>query len=346
MHRRAFLQFATLTGSMLAWPTTASAADTAEVDPAAVLTSQLGDLLHGPTQAGEATPISALTEALAVAQREFGSCRYLPLASRLPALITSAEATAATRTNPAACRVLAESYHLATRALIKLAPTGLERLSADRALQSAHRAENPLTLSEAQRLVASVARRAGQHGRAQQLTLEAATNLDLTGPRPAPEHLAMHGKLHLSAAYAAARAGDRNRAHDLLAEAETTLPRLTDAPDRHHDLLTNLVSHKVSVAYILGDTSTALAHAHSLPLATIPTTERRARLLVDTAQAWAQWDRPDRAYATLLAAEHTAPGEVRTRNAVRRLVTQLLAAPKQAAMPDLPALARRIHAVA
>jgi hypothetical protein len=91
---------------------------------------------------------------------------------------------------------------------------------------------------------------------------------------------------------------------------------------------------------------TALAHARSLPLAAVPTTERRARLLVDTAQAWAQWDKPDQAYRTLLAAERTAPGEVRTRNAVRRLVTDLMTSPKQTTMPGLPALASRVHAVA
>jgi hypothetical protein len=156
----------------------------------------------------------------------------------------------------------------------------------------------------------------------------------------------MYGTLHLSAAHAAARAGDRERAGDLLAEAEATANRLADDPDRHRALVANLVSHKVSAAYVLGDAGTALAHVRSLPLAAIPTTERRARLLVDAAQAWAQWDKPDQAYRTLLTAERTAPGEVRTRNAVRRLVTDLMDSPKLAAMPGLPALAHRVHAVA
>jgi hypothetical protein len=31
------------------------------------------------------------------------------------------------------------------------------------------------------------------------------------------------------------------------------------------------------------------------PLEAIPTTERRARPLVDAAQAWAQWNKPDQA---------------------------------------------------
>jgi hypothetical protein len=264
----------------------------------------------------------------------------------LPTLITAAETTSAQRLDPTVQRVLAESYNLATRALIKLEASGLEWLSADRALRAARSCEHPLTLAEAQRLVASIARRAGHHDRAQTLTLAAASHLDITGPRPAPEHLAMYGTLHLSAAYAAARAGDRERANDLLAEADTTTSRLTDSPDCYCALAANLVSHKVSAAYVLGDAGTALAHARSLPLAAVPTTERRARLLVDTAQAWAQWDKPDQAYRTLLAAERTAPGEVRTRNAVRRLVTDLMTSPKQTTMPGLPALASRVHAVA
>src|SRR6185312_5079735 len=124
--------------------------------------------------------------------------------------------------------------------------------------------------------------------------------------------------LHCSAGYAAARAGDRDRANDLLTEAEATAQRLAEDRDRHQALTANIISHRVSAAYLLGDAGTALAHARTLPLAAIPTAERRARLLVDVALCYAQSDKPDRAYATLLAAERTAPSEVRTRNAVRR----------------------------
>ncbi|NUT91993.1 MAG: XRE family transcriptional regulator, partial [Saccharothrix sp.] len=344
VRRRAFLRLAALTGGALTVPG-ATSAFAGTVDPADVLADRLGDILLGPAPSAPAAPGAALAEALAAARREFTACRYLPLADRLPELISAAETTAATSDHPQAHRILAESYNLATRALIKLKASGLEWISADRAVHAARQAEAPLTLAEAQRLVASVARRAGDHQRARDLTLDAASHLHITGPRPAPEHLGMHGTLHMSAAYAAALDGDRDRARDLLAEAQTTTQRLVDDPDRHRALIANLVSHQVSIAYELGDTGTALAHARSLPLAAIPTTERRARLLVDTAQAWAQADRPDQAYRTLLDAERTAPGEVRTRNAVRRLVTDLMNSPRQATMPGLPALARRVHAV-
>jgi transcriptional regulator with XRE-family HTH domain len=338
VRRRTFLQLAALSGTSPAWLTSASA-----VDPAAALTENLGDVLLGTAPVGYPTRVSTLSTALSAARQEFTSCHYLPLATRLPALISTAEATAAQNNDPAAHQLLAESYSLATRALIKLEATGLEWISADRALRAAHAADSAITLAEAQRLVASVARRAGHHARAEDLTLAAASHLDVTSPRPSPEHVTMYGTLHLSAAYAAARAGNRHRAHDLLTEAENMTHRLTDDPPRHEALLTNVISHKVSIAYLLGDAGTALAHAHSVPLQAFPTTERRARLLVDTAQAWAHWDKPDRAYITLLAAERAAPGEVHTRSTVRRLIAVLLRSPKQAAMPGLTALARRAH---
>ena len=80
-----------------------------------------------------------------------------------------------------------------------------------------------------------------------------ASHLDISGARPAPEHLAMHGMLHCSAGYAAARAGDRDRANDLLTGAEATVRRLADNPDRAQALTANIVSHRVSAAYLLGD---------------------------------------------------------------------------------------------
>lgn len=347
MRRRAFLAAAGLAGTSLVWSPTghAAVAGADVVDPARFLADQLSDVLLSPAvNRAEPVAVSALGQELALARREFSACQYVPLADRLPTLITAAEATVATHPEPVEHRLLAEVYNLATRALIKLEAFGLEWLSADRGLHTARMAGDPLTLAEAQRLVASVARRAGHHDRAQTLTLTAAGHLDVNTARPDPRHLQMYGTLLCSAGYAAARAGDRGRADELLTEADTTAGRLTAEPRAQRALAANVVSHRVSAAYLLGDAGAALAHAHSLPLGAVPTTERRARLLVDTAMAYAQWDKPDRAYRILLAAERTAPGEVCTRNAVRLLVTDLMASPRQPAMPGLRDLAIRVHA--
>ena len=266
VQRRRFLLAAGLTGPTLARLTSATAL-AGGIDPAVLLGRQFGEIQLGTNSSAE--PVAVL-------------------AGRLPVLIAAAEATATNYPGPVVHQVLAESYNLSTRVLIKLEASGLEWLSADQALHAAHAADNPLTLAESQRLVASVARRGGHHDHAQTLTLAAASHLDISRARPAPEHLAMYGMLHCSAGYAAARAGDRDRANDLLAEAEATAARLADNRGRQRALTANIVSHRISAAYLLGDAGTALAHAHSLPLSLIPTTERRARLLVDVAMCYVQ----------------------------------------------------------
>ncbi|MGH3898433.1 MAG: hypothetical protein ACRDTA_09285, partial [Pseudonocardiaceae bacterium] len=206
MRRRSFLLAAGLAGPSLAQPTSATAL-AGEVDPAVLLARRLGGVLLGLDTSAEPVAAPVLREVLTAAQRDFSACQYIALAERLPALIAAAEATAGNHPSPVTHQMLAESYNLSTRALIKL-----------------------------------VASRSGM-----------------------------------------ARAGDRDRTNDLLAEAEATAARLTGDRGRQQALTANIVSHRVSAAYLLGDAGTALAHAHGLPLAVIPTTERRARLLVDIA---------------------------------------------------------------
>lgn len=323
MRRRMFLVAAGL--APVGWPASAAAAD---ADPAGQLTRTFSELLFGPATSAEPLDIPALRAALTVAEREFASCQYVPLANRLRELIAAAESAGADR-------VLAQAYNLATRVLGKLDVSGLQWLTADRGLRAARAAEDPLLTAESQRLMANVARRAGHHDQAQTLTLAAAEDLD----RSQDEHLAVYGMLLCSAGYAAAGAGNRDAANDLFKEADATSARLPG----NRELAANVVSYRVSAANALGDAGSALAHAKALPLAAIPTTERRARLLVDVATSYHQWGKPDRAYSTLLAAERTAPTEVRTRSAVRRLVDDLMRAPNQAAMPGLSALAGRVR---
>jgi len=343
MRRRAFLAVAGMAGASFALPHQATSV--ASTDPAAVLTERLGDVLLGPITPGEPAALAALDRALRIAQGDFLACRYLDLAHRLPLVIAAAEATSRESDTPAAQGLLATAYTLASRVLTKVdSSTGLEWIASDRAMRAAAGAEDPLISAEAQRMVASAARRAGHHDRARTLTLAAADHLTITGPAPASAHVAMHGMLYCSASYAAARAGDRDRAAELLDDAAATARQLVGDPFRHKALTANIVSHRVSTSYLLGDAGTALRHAESLPLSQIPTVERRARLLVDTALAAAQWDKPAYAYRILVEAERLAPGEVRTRSVVRTLVTDLMACRQQAAMPGLARLAQRVHA--
>jgi transcriptional regulator with XRE-family HTH domain len=342
VRRRAFL-LATGLAAVVAAPN-ALAATGVDMDPAVFLASRLeGVLLATCPTASRTAPIATLRTVLAAARADFRACRYVNLAARLPELITAADTTHQQTGSPASAAVVADAYNLATRALIKLDASGLEWVSADRALRAAACADDGLALAEAQRLLGSACRRAGHHDRARTLTLTAADQLSLGGKAPDPQHLALYGVLMCSAGYAAARAGDHDRATELMGEADATVTRLAEHPVRQHALAANVVSHRVSAEYVLGNAGTALHHAQSSNLSQFPDIERRARFLVDVALCFAQWNKPDRAYRTLLAAERAAPGEVRTRATVRRLVADLLHHPQQTALPGLRELAARTH---
>ena len=345
VRRRTFLLAAGLAGTAVTAPNALAAG--AEVDPAAFLARRIeGVLLGSSSPVPQPAPMATLRAVLAAARSDFRACRYVELAARLPELITTAQVTHHQVGDPESAGMVAQAYNLATRALIKLEASGLEWISADRALRAAADADDPLVLAEAQRLLGSACRRAGHHDRAQTLTLAAADQLELGGKTPDPEHLALHGVLMCSAGYAAARAGDPDRAADLLAEADSTATRLSGHPARQQALTANVVSHRVSAHYVLGNAGSALHQAQISQLVQFPDIERRARFLVDVALCFAQWNKPDRAYQTLLAAERTAPGEVRTRATVRRLVGDLLHQPHQASLPGLRQLAARTHVLA
>ncbi len=337
LRRRTFLHTAVAFGGAVL---TSAAPAVDRIDPAAVLAGRLADILVGRL-APEASPTAApvIRSGLRAAQGEFSRAQYLELSQRLPELVTAAEATATASGD----ELVAQSYNLVTRAAFKLRTSGLEWISADRALRAATRAGQPLILAESERMMASVCRRAGHHERAQELVLAAADHLDLTGPRPDPRHLALHGMLLCTAGYGAARAGNRTHASDLLAEATTTTARLHDHPDTQQRLVANIASHQVSVAHVLGDPAAALRHAHTAAPVVFASIEREGRFLVDVALAYQALDEPEHAYATLREAERRAPGEVHTRSAARGLVSDLLIQ-HRVSLPGIRELAIRAHA--
>jgi len=73
-------------------------------------------------------------------------------------------------------------------------------------------------------------------------------------------------------------------------------------------------------------------------------TERKASFFVDTAQAFSQWGKHEKAFHALRTAEELAPEEVRSRPAVRRLVSDLLATAPPTIRPRLGQFADRIGA--
>jgi hypothetical protein len=92
------------------------------------------------------------------------------------------------------------------------------------------------------------------------------------------------------------------------------------------------------------DAGAAVDVARSIDLDTITVPERKASLLIDTARAFLRWDKPDKAYLALRAAEQTAHEEVAGRPSVHRVVRQLVTAAPPTLRRDAEQFAAHIGA--
>ena len=277
---------------------------------------------------GEPPTLAALSGMLAGARADFGACRYQKLETTLPGLIASARAARQAANLPqraAADAVLTQTYALTTRLMIKAGDDGIAAVTADRALASARGAGDPALSAEATRMVSSVLRRTGHRASAGQLLEQAAAVLDAEAG-PSPRALAVLAHLLCTNAYTAAGEGDRARALALIAEAEELARRLPD--EARHAYLTsgspvNVLLHRVSVCYLLGDAGAAIDAARGLDPALLGVRERQARFYTDLARAFHLWGKDGSAFRALVAAYRAAPEEL-GRPGIRAMVSDLV----------------------
>jgi hypothetical protein len=287
-------------------------------------------------------PAVRLRADLAAALADFRACRYRRLAFALPRLISSGHTAAAAAPDDAGtAAVLAGVYTLTTRMLIKLDDQQLGWMAADRARVLATAADDPLVPAEAARNLAVLARKAGWHAQAMSIALSAAGQPGLRDGDP--DRAAERGLLIQSAAYTAARNGDRSGMRELTSEAAAIAAGLggtTLLRDHGGGFSAATVAlHRISAECSIGEPGAAIAAARQIPLASLPTVERRARYYTDVARAFGQWGRREDCLSALLAAERQAPEETHARPAVRDLVSGLLLSGRTA--PELRGLAAR-----
>ncbi|MEU1375525.1 helix-turn-helix transcriptional regulator [Streptomyces triculaminicus] len=304
-----------------------------------VLVARVRDAMLG-LHADVVVPSSAVLRTdLARAFTDFHACQYGSLAVRLPRLICAAHAHAGASADEG---LLAHSYLLTTRMLIKLDEQQLGWMAADRARQAAEAVDEPLLVGEAARQLAVLARKADWHEQALSIALSAADHPALRGGQPAPA--AQRGLLIQSAAYTAARAGDAAGMRELTGEAAAIARELGPAAVlRDHGggfSSTTVQLHLISAENSAGDPAAALAAAKAVAPGSLPSTERRARYYTDVATAFARWNRRDECIRALLAAEHHAPEETHARPAVRSLVSGLLVSGRTTS--ELRGLAARV----
>lgn len=308
MRRRAFLLAAgaaALTAGQL------ESAPIARPSPATLLHARIKQALYRPEPAPSGDP-RHLPAVLRLARSDYRAARYADLADRLTTAMSYSEELAADRDDPRRHALVAQTYNAVTRALYKQPATGLEWTTTDRALSAARKAEDPLLLAETERMLAVAHRRSGDYDEALGSFTRVADDL-------------IRNRVHLqgtvaietlcSAAYAAAKNRDRDRAHELMREAQDLCRHV--ANDGQHwtavDPATNLDIYRVSIGTALHDPGYSLRAIGLVSLDALPTTERKARFLVDAAAARLAAGQLDTALGTLRLAVHVAPQDVPAR---------------------------------
>jgi len=295
--------------------------------------------------------LPALAAAVASAKRDYQACHYSDVARILPALLSRLQAACAVldgQDRLTACTLSAEAHHVAASILLKVSDQGLGWLAADRSMQAARASEDPVTIASSARIITH-AMMSGKHHRAATDTASTlAARFDRDVPAHDPESLSVYGSLLLRGAIAAAQHDNRRGAHELLAEAGEAARRL--GADRNLRWTafgpTNVSLHRVNIAVTLGDAGTAIDVARTVELGKIDVTERKASFLMDTARAFLQCGRHERAYLALRAAEEVAPEEITGRPAAHRLVRDLMTAAPLSIQRHAEDFARRIGATA
>jgi transcriptional regulator with XRE-family HTH domain len=305
----------------------------------------LDNLLYG-NASSEPVSLTTLRTITAQARGFFQTARYERLVTALPPMIATATSTRDSANGDdraTAGALLADAYIVAANFVVKLNDDPVAWALADRALQAAQTGDDPLTVADARRAVATVLRRTGRPAKARELLMSAIHDIESVG-QDTPDRLSMYGTLLEVAAYTAAVDGNRPAARELIGEAQTTAARL--GSDANHRFTAfgpaNVTLYQISIAQVLGDNGTAIEHAKTLRPAAIPTAERRGRYWIDVARAYHQWGKPEPCYRALLQAERAAPAEVRYRPPVHRIAEDLLRANRHRSLPGLPAFAHRI----
>jgi hypothetical protein len=272
--------------------------------------------------------VAQLHSAVAEAKRDYQACRYRLVLDALPELLDLAQATCETSTgeDQLHARVSAtHAYQVAGSIMLKLGDQGLAAFAAQRSMDTALSSQDPVAVAVSARTVTHTLMSAGHPERAREVAELGAKRLAGNRLRSDKETLSVYGALILRGAVAAALCGNRAGALQMMDEAVGTAGRIGRDDNAHWTAFgpTNVLLHRVHVARVLGDAGTAIDHARSVDLSKVTLAERKATLFLDTAQAFAQWGKHEKAYEALRMADQVAPEEVRGRRAVHHVIADL-----------------------
>jgi len=262
-------------------------------------------------------------------RRQYQACRYSDLVPRLSGLLGRLGVACQLLGGDEQLRAFtlsADAHHVVAGLLLKLDDRGLAAVAADRSMRAALASQDPVTVGASARVLTHTLMKGGHLAAAVTTASSHAQRLDHDITAHTPESLSVYGSLLLRGAIAAAQRDQRDTAYQLLAEADDAARRLGVDGNLRWTAFgpVNARQHRVNIAVTLGDAGTAVDVARGIDLRAITVTERKASLLIDTARAFLQWGRHEKAYIALRAAEEVAPEEVTGRPSVHRLVRDLI----------------------
>lgn len=245
--------------------------------------------------------------------------------------------------------VSARIHHLAATTLSKVGESDLAWIAAERAMQAADTADDPLVLASAARSGTHALLAVGRFDDALQLGDAAAKWLTPRMNEGDTAALSLYGMLHLRSATAAARHQDRAITIELLSKAEIAAEALGE--DANHWQTgfgpTNVALHRISAGLDLGDVPFVIERSEEIDTGAMPV-ERQVMHLIDYARALSLVAKDQDAVQALLTAEEKSPQLVR-HSAIAREVARSLyrRAPVTAGKKSslLLALAERCRAV-
>ncbi len=284
---------------------------------------------------------------------DFQDGRLSRVIAALPQLITTAaqleDAQGATAANRrAGWAVSARTHHLAATALAKIGESDLAWIAAERAMQAADEADDPLVLASAARSGTHALLAVGRYNEALDLGRTAASWLRARMSADDPEALSLVGMLDLRTAVAAAKKQDRSTATELLDQASVAADRLGRDANFWQTGFgpTNVALHRIAAALELGDIAFVVEHGPQVHADHLPT-ERNVSHRIDLGRAMSLVARDDDALGYLLAAEERAPQLVRHNASVRETVkTMHRRSPASGRSSSLMGLVERCRAIA
>jgi transcriptional regulator with XRE-family HTH domain len=252
----------------------------------------------------------------------------------------------------AAARTLAGAYQVTRQWLHHIPDGDLAWIAADRAMHAAREADDPYLIALGAWALSASYRRAGQQDEATRLCLAAADEIkplldrasgSSTGTAVDPDLLSAYGMLHLAAAVSAAQSDDDGRAWALHRVADDAARALGSRYDPWTAFgRGNVEIHEIALHAELGRSDAIVDASSRLNIDDVPSVERRARVLIDTARGFVQRKEDEAAILVLLDAEKISSDEVRHSGLVQEMLRELIHRDRARARAHVHDLARRI----